>query len=121
MTNFFSSLIRTVHAATDVVGVIDVPAGVPSATTDTTNIISAFIRFIVVIAGLFALLQFLAGGLAYITSAGDKGKLTEAQNRIQMSLVGLIIIAASFLIIAIISQVLFGDFTAILAPKLKSI
>jgi len=29
--------------------------------------------------------------------------------------------AASFVIIAIISQLLFGDFTAILAPKFKSV
>ncbi len=121
MTNFLSPLIHTVYAASDIVGVIDVPSGVPSATSDTTNIISALIRFIVVIGGVFALWQFLTGGLAYITSGGDKGKLTEAQNKIQMSLIGLVIIAASFLIIAIISQVLFGDFTAILAPKLKSI
>jgi len=121
MTTLLQSIIKSAYAATDVVGIIDVPTGVPSATTDTTNIISAVVRFIVVIGGIFALWQFLTGGLAFITSAGDKGKLTEAQNKIQMSLVGLVIIAASFIIIAIISQILFGDFTAILAPKLKSI
>lgn len=115
-------LITSVYAAsTDVVGVIDVPAGVPSAVTSTTGIISALVRFIVVIAGIFSLWQFLTGGLGFITSGGDKGKLTEAQNKIQMSLIGLVIISASFIIIALVSQVLFGDFTAILIPKFQSV
>lgn len=113
-------LITTAYAA-DIVGIITPPAGVPSATTDTTSLISTIVRFIIIVGGIFALWQLLAGGLAFITSSGDKGKLTEAQNKIQMSLVGLVIMAASFLIIAIISQILFGDFGAILNPKLQSI
>jgi hypothetical protein len=121
MINIINQLIvKSAHAA-NVVGNIDLPAGIPKETTQTTDVISALVRFIVVVAGVFALWQLLTGGLAYISSGGDKGKLTEAQNKIQMSLVGLVIIAASFLIIAIISKVLFGDFGAILAPKLKSI
>ena len=119
--NFLSLIISSAYADDSIVGIIAAPSGVPSATTDTTNLISAIVRFIVVIGGVFAFWQFLTGGLAFITSAGDKGKLTEAQNKIQMSLVGLVIIAASFLIIAIISQVLFGDFMAILSTKLQSI
>lgn len=120
MTTLLPTIIQKVYAA-DVVGIISPPAGVPSAITDTTTVISAVIRFVVVIAGIFSLWQFLTGGLAFITSSGDKGKLTEAQHKIQMSLVGLVIIAASFIIIAIVSQVLFGDFTAILIPKLQSV
>jgi hypothetical protein len=119
MINIFSPLIKNAYA--NVVGNIDLPTGIPKETIQTTEVISALVRFIVVVAGLFALWQLLTGGLAYISSGGDKGKLTEAQNKITMSLVGLVIIAASFLIIALISKILFGDFGAILAPKLKSI
>ncbi len=123
MTNLLQLIVTSAYAAasSDVVGVIDVPSGVPSSVSSTTGIISAIIRFIVVIAGVFSLWQFLTGGLTFITSGGDKGKLTEAQNKIQMSLVGLVVIAASFIIIAIASKILFGDFGAILAPKLQSI
>jgi hypothetical protein len=121
MINPFSQIINIAYAADDVIGTIIVPTGVPSAAADTGGFISALIRFIMVIAGLFTLWQFLSGGLAFITSNGDKGKLTEAQNKIQMSIVGLIIMAASFIIIAIISKVLFGDFNTILAPNLTPI
>jgi len=121
MINIINKLIVKSAQAADVVGTIDLPAGIPKDTTQTTGIISALVRFIVVIAGIFALLNLLTGGLAFISSGGDKAKLTEAQNKIQMSLVGLVVIAASFIIIAIISKVLFDDFGAILAPKLQSI
>lgn len=121
MTNLLQLIVKSAYAASDVVGTIDVPSGVPSSVSSTTGVISAIIRFIVVIAGVFSLWQFLTGGLTFITSGGDKGKLTEAQNKIQMSLVGLVVIAASFIIIAIVSKILFGDFGAILSPKLQSI
>lgn len=130
MINFFQPFIKSAYAAVggasgsvggNVVGNIALPSGIPQDITQTTPFISAMIRFLVVIAGIFTLWQFLTGGLGYITSGGDKGKLTEAQNKITMSLVGMVIIAGSFIIIAIISQVLFGSFTAILAPKLQSI
>ncbi|OIN92224.1 hypothetical protein AUJ42_00725, partial [Candidatus Collierbacteria bacterium CG1_02_44_10] len=119
MINIINKLIVKSAQAADVVGTIDLPAGIPKDTTQTTGIISALVRFIVVVAGVFALWQLLSGGLQYITSGGDKGKIAEAQNKITMSLIGLVIIAGSFLIIAIISQVLFGDFGAILLPKLQ--
>ncbi|KKT40515.1 hypothetical protein A3K29_00980 [Candidatus Collierbacteria bacterium RIFOXYB2_FULL_46_14] len=118
--NILNQLINSAYA-TDVIGTIDLPAGIPKETSQTTDIISALIRFIVVVGGVFALWQLLSGGFQFISSGGDKGKLAEAQNKITMSLVGLVIIAASFIIIAIISKVLFDDFGAILAPKLQSI
>ena len=119
MINPFSQIISIAYAD-DVVGTIIAP-GKATVAAETGGLISAIIRFIVVIAGLFTLWQFLSGGLAFITSNGDKGKLTEAQNKIQMSIVGLIIMAASFIIIAIISKVLFGEFNTILAPSLTPI
>ncbi len=124
MTNIFNLLIKQVYAApagTDIVGTIDLPTGIPKDVIQTTDIISALIRFVVVVAGVFALWQLLLGGFAFISSGGDKGKIAEAQNKIQMSLIGLVVIAASFIIIALISKVLFGSFTEILVPNLKSI
>jgi hypothetical protein len=119
--NILIQLLSNSVYAYDPVGVIALPTGVPSEISSTTTVISGLIRFIIVIAGIFSLWQFLTGGLAFISSGGDKGKITEAQNKIQMSIVGLVIIAASFIIIAIISQLLFGSFTYILAPNIESI
>lgn len=103
----------------DIIGKPKLP--VPTNPSETTPLISSIVRFIVVIAGLFTLWQFLMGGLGYITAGGDKAKIQEAQQKIIMSILGMVIIAASFLIIGIVSQLLFGDFTYILNPKLQTL
>ena len=123
MLNTLSNLfIKTAEAAdADVIGTITLPSGIPSDIGKTGDFLSAIIRFYIIIAGLFTLWQFLSGGIGFITSNGDKTKISESTNKITMSLVGLVIIAASFVIIAIASQLLFGDFRAILIPKFKSV
>lgn len=108
-------------ATNNVVGTIAVPSGIPSDITKTTDFITAIVRFFLILGGLFTLWQFLSGGLEYITSNGDKAKIQEAGQKITMAITGLVIMAASFIIIAIISQLLFGDFTAILIPKFTSV
>lgn len=123
--NFFN-LVPQVYAdppmpsgtGNDVVGTIAVPSGIPQEVGKTGSFISGLVRFIIIIAGLFALWNFLSGGLEYITSGGDKAKISEATQKITMSIVGLVIIAASFLIAAIMGQLLFGNPMAILAPDL---
>ncbi len=122
MINFLNQFIKSAYAAPgDAIGIIDLPAGVPKEITQTTDIVSSLVRFLIIIAGIFSLWQLLTGGFAFISSGGDKGKITEAQNKIQMSLVGLVIIAGSFIIIAIVSQILFGSFTAILVPSITPV
>jgi len=120
MINLLSNIINSAYAD-DVVGNILAPSGVPQQPAQTGPFISGLVRLMLVIAGLFTFWQFLSGGLSYITSNGDKNKIAEAQNKIQMAIVGLIIMAASFVIIGIISMILFGKFDAVLSPKLTPI
>lgn len=120
MINLLSNIINSAYAD-DVVGTILAPSGVPQQPAQTGPFISGLVRLMLVIAGLFTFWQFLSGGLSYITSNGDKNKIAEAQNKIQMAIVGLIIMAASFVIIGIISMILFGKFDAVLSPKLSPV
>lgn len=120
MSNVLNSIIPKVFAS-DFVGNINLPAGIPTQVPQVGSFISTIVRFIIIIAGLFTLWQFLSGGLGMITGGSDKGKVAEAQNKITMAITGLAIIAASFLIIGIVSQLLFGSFTAILIPQLQSV
>lgn len=50
---------------------------------------------------------FVLGGLRWVLSGGEKGKIEEAQHMITSALVGLSIVAASFAIFSVI-QYLFG-------------
>lgn len=57
---------------------------------------------IILVGGLAFLLYFLMGGVNWITAGGDKGKLEEARGKITQGLVGLAILAASYVIIKFI-------------------
>ncbi len=116
----FLPIVKTVLAA-DIIGTLTLPGGLPKDVAGTGDFLSALFRFLVIVAGVFSLWQFLTGGLGIITGGSDKGKLAEAQSKITMSILGLVIIAASFLLAGIAGQILFGSFTAILSPTLKSI
>ncbi|HEX9008134.1 MAG TPA: hypothetical protein VF837_02635 [Patescibacteria group bacterium] len=120
MSNVLNLIVPKVFAS-DFVGNINLPAGIPTQVPQVGSFISTIVRFIIIVAGLFTLWQFLSGGLGMITGGSDKGKVAEAQNKITMAITGLAIIAASFLIIGIVSQLLFGSFTAILIPQLQSV
>ncbi len=57
---------------------------------------------VILVGGLAFLLYFLMGGVTWITAGGDKGKLEEAKTKITQGLVGLAILAASYVIIKFI-------------------
>ena len=70
------------------------------------SIISTFIGFITIIAGIYFMIQFLIGGFEWMTASGDKSKLQKAQDRLSHSIIGLIIVIAAFGIAAILESVL---------------
>lgn len=121
MINYLLNILPQTVYADDFVGTIAVPSGIPSDIGNTGNFVSALVRFFMIVAGLFTLVQFLIGGFTYITSGGDKNKVSEATNKITNSIIGMVVIAASFVIIAIISKLLFGSFTAILIPSFTQV
>lgn len=59
---------------------------------------------IILVGGLAFLLFFLQGGLAWITAGGDKGKIEEARGKITQGLIGLAVLAASYVIIKFIES-----------------
>jgi uncharacterized membrane protein len=80
--------------------------------------ISNVLKFITVGAGLFALFNLIFAGLIYIGAGSDVKKTKEALDKINMSLIGLVVIVASYAIASVVGLLLFGDATAILSPKI---
>lgn len=107
--------------AQGIVGTINPPQTVIGTIGDTGNFISAIVRFITVIAGLYALWQFITGGLGFITSGGDKGKIQTATSQIMMAITGLVVIGASFILASIIGRLLFGAGFNLLSPTLQTV
>jgi hypothetical protein len=83
-----------------------------------TAFLSNIIKFITIIAGLFALFNLVSAGIGYISSGGDPKGIEDAKNRIFMSLIGLVIIVAAFSITAIISKLLFGEYWILINPQI---
>jgi hypothetical protein len=84
------------------------------------SIVSFAVAFIIVVAFLAALLYVVIGAFQWITSGGDKQKVADARNHILAAVIGLIVIALSFIIINIVMQALgLGSLTNLDIPTLS--
>ena len=102
-------------------GKISPPPGIASYAGGTVQGIVLFanniLKLIITIGGVLTFLNILFAGVTFITAAGDPKKIEQAWTKIWQSVLGLAIIAGSFVIAAIIGWILFGDATAILSPN----
>lgn len=69
------------------------------------KLISNTIATLTIIGGLMFIIYFLVGGLSWITAGGDQGKIENAKKKMTGAAIGIIIIALSYSISYIISQV----------------
>lgn len=95
------NLVTKVHAA---ITNTAVPGGSSpdSSPTQFAITIATLWQTIILVGGLAFLLYFLLGGITWITAGGDKGKIEEARGKITQGLVGLAVLAASYVIIKFI-------------------
>lgn len=82
-------------------------AGMPDGNGFFQNALSFGITTLLIAVTLTALIFFVWGGIAWITSQGDKGKIEAARKRIVFSIIGLVVAFASFFIIRTVGT-LFG-------------
>ena len=94
-------------------------SGETAKLTGIIALLNIVLRLIFIFAGIWALLNIIIAGISFISAGGDAKKVASAWARIWQSLLGLVIIVSSFLLAAVIGILLFGDPTAILAPKLS--
>lgn len=62
-------------------------------------------KTVVIVGGLGFLIYLIWGGIEYLTSGGDKGKITEAQGKITSAIVGIGILVATYAITLFIQAV----------------
>lgn len=91
---------------------ITAPEGIPMGGLGEgeggTRLIQNGLSWLLVAAIILAISFLIWGGIKWITSEGDKTKVTNARKTIIYSLLGLIIALASFLLVSLISNNLFG-------------
>jgi hypothetical protein len=105
-------------------GSIDKPPGVDNFDSGAPgeigvlNFFSSLIQVATIIAGLYVLLNFILAGYAYITSQGDTGAHAKVRQTITNSIIGLLIIAVSYTLVALLGLILFGSANYFLNPTL---
>ncbi len=67
--------------------------------------ISILLKFVGVIAGIYAVIQILLAGFTYVSSNGDPKKNEQAWAMIWQSLLGLLIVASAFTIGAVVGSI----------------
>lgn len=80
-------------------------AGDPA--TAASNLLTLGIRLFFIFAGVTALIWMLRGAFDYITSGGDKEKVSSAQQRIYNAVVGIFLLIGVLAIIATLEQLVF--------------
>jgi hypothetical protein len=69
------------------------------------GLVTSIVNILSVIVGIIAVIMIIIGGLKYITSGGDSGKVSSAKSTIIYALVGLIIVAlAQFIVRFVLSK-----------------
>jgi hypothetical protein len=85
---------------------------------------AGIVGLILVIASVWAFVHFILGGIEWMSSGGDKGKVEAAQHHLTSAIVGLVIVFASWSIYIVLLQVLgissggVGGGFSIIMPKL---
>ncbi len=71
-----------------------------------SNVLSPIISNTIIVSGLVSFFVILFAGFMYISGAGDKAKLTQATNMLNYGILGLVIVAAAYLVTTILGTVL---------------
>lgn len=105
-----------------VFGPVSPPPGLssygPLASGGLVKFLNVILQTLVVVAGLYFLFNLIFAGYQFISAGGDSKAVEAAWGKIWQSIVGLLIVAASFLLAAIFGLLIFGQWDAILKPKI---
>lgn len=73
-----------------------------SINDDLGSFISRVISAIIIMAGIAAFLYMILGGVKWITSGGEKDKITDARDKVTQAIVGLAVVAAAWAIFRLV-------------------
>ena len=102
-------------------GSIDAPPGVEEYGGGTLagfrDFLNNIIQLVIVIAGIYAFINILLAGFAFISAGDDPKKIQSAWAKIWQTLIGLTVAVGAFVLAALIGKVLFGEYDALLQLK----
>ena len=111
--------------AFNIFGTIDPPntnigyeiLGPDTTATGPFKLLANLLFLITTISGIFVLINFIMAGYLYLSSNGNPQKISAAGNKMLKSLIGLVIIAAAFIIAGLIGLIFFEDPSFLIRPR----
>jgi len=95
------------------------PGGVASGAIG--KFLNIIILTLITAAGVYALINLIMAGYAFMSAGDDPKKVAGAWAKIWQTLLGLAVAAGAFVLAAIFGQLIFGDPTFMLNPKVPTI
>ncbi len=107
-----------------VMGQVTPPIGTPTFTSPEEGLVKMLnvaLQAVLIVAGIFTLINFILAGYSYISANGDPKKVAQANLKMTYTAIGLVIIVLTPLLAAIIGITVFGRWDAILNPQFTKI
>ncbi|HUD09925.1 MAG TPA: hypothetical protein VMR77_03955 [Patescibacteria group bacterium] len=104
--HYLALQLPSINGSPNSINVNGIPADKPG---ELAIIINAGIDLMIAAAIFVCLFMLMLGGFEWIFSQGDKQKIANARQRLAMSILGLVLIFASFLIINVLYAFFFGS------------
>lgn len=83
-------------------------------------ILGAMVQMMIVVAGLYTLWNLIIAGYGFLNAGGEAKYIEKAWAKIWQSLIGLLIVAGSFVLAAIFGYLIFGDASMLISPRVFS-
>lgn len=80
--------------------------GFVAPTTEVSKVTSTIVNLLFYVAAFLAIVYLIIGGVRWITSKGDKTAVEGARKQIVASIIGLVVVAAAFLILKVVFSIL---------------
>ena len=119
--NLVKLLVPPTYAQNNTISQLEAPASIVTQPENIYKIFNSVVNLLIVVAGIWFLVQIILAGFNYITGAGDSNKTGEAMKKITDSVIGLVVVAAAFIITYIAGALFFGTGFNILQPTIKTI
>lgn len=87
------------YAASSNYGLDLIGSGAATASSDLKGAVTKIINAILGVVGLLAVVMVIIGGINFITSQGDTGKVTKARNTILYGVIGMVIAILAYAIV----------------------
>jgi len=83
--------------------------------------INLILQLLIIIAGIYALINLVLAGYAFMGAGEDPKKVAAAWAKIWQTLLGLAFAAGAFVLAAIFGQLIFGNWDFILKPSIPTL